>query len=83
MVMVNSGSKSKRLPASWLVSTYRSLARPFRKNVKYIVLVRPSGMLKALLAFIRPFVSGKAHRKVCKVGAAGAAEKFKASHTAA
>ena len=69
LVMVNTGrgSKSKRLPAGWLISTYRSLSRPFRKNVKYIVLVRPSGMLKTILALVRPFVSGKAHRKVCKV----------------
>ena len=46
---------------------YRGLARPFRKNVKIIILVRPSKPLRAFLALIRPFISRKAHRKVVKV----------------
>ena len=48
-------------------SAYSSLSRPFRKNVKHIVLVRPSKPLQAFLALLRPFVSRKAHRKVIKV----------------
>lgn len=67
LVMVNTGQGTKRLPAGWLISAYRNLSRPFKKNVKYIVLVRPSGVLKTMLAFVRPFVSGKANRKVLKV----------------
>lgn len=71
LVMVNTGRshKSNRLQASWLVSAYRGLSRPFRKNVKYIILVRPSKALKAFLTMLRPFLSRKAHRKVVKVGA--------------
>jgi hypothetical protein len=70
LVMVNTGRshRSNRLQASWLVSAYRGLSRPFRKNVKYIILVRPSKPLKAFLTVLRPFLSRKAHRKVVKVG---------------
>jgi hypothetical protein len=38
--------------------------RPFRKNVQYVILVRPSAFLRAMLAFMRPFVSKKAGKKV-------------------
>ena len=43
------------------------MRRPFRKNVQHIVLVRPSFFLRAVLAFMRPFVSAKAGRKVKQV----------------
>lgn len=69
LVMVATGQhqKSNKLPAMWLISAYRNLSRPFRKNVRYILLVRPTGGLKALVACIRPFVSSKAAKKVKKV----------------
>ena len=69
LVMVATGQhqKSNKLPAMWLISAYRNLSRPFRKNVRYILLVRPTGGLKALVACIRPFVSGKAAKKVKQV----------------
>lgn len=51
----------------WLISAYRNLSRPFRKNVRYILLVRPTGGLKTLVACVRPFVSAKAAKKVKKV----------------
>ncbi len=42
LVLLNTGHarRSNRLPAGWLLATYRSLSRPFRKHVKRIVLVR-------------------------------------------
>lgn len=65
LVLVNTGhNKSGRMPGGWLFQAWRKLTRPFRKNVAYIVLVRPSKWLKTLLAMIRPFISRKAHRKV-------------------
>lgn len=69
LVMVATGrhQNSNKLPAMWLISAYRSLSKPFRKNVQYIVLVRPTSGLKTLVAIIRPFVSSKAARKVKKV----------------
>lgn len=42
LVLLNTGHahRSNRLPAGWLLTTYRSLSRPFRKHVKRIVLAR-------------------------------------------
>ncbi len=71
MVMVASGHQgdtSSKLPAMWLIRAYRSLTRPYKKNVKYIVLVRPSAMLSAMMVVLRPFLSLKAARKLHKVG---------------
>lgn len=71
LVMVSTGrsgsAKSKQLPALWFVSAYRGLSRPFKKNVKYVVLVRPTGWLKTLLAVVRPVTSRKSARKLKKV----------------
>ncbi|GAB4819641.1 hypothetical protein N2152v2_006687 [Parachlorella kessleri] len=57
-------AKKAVLPSMWIMGAYRTLPRPFRKNVQYIILVRPSGFLRAILAFMRPFVSNKAGRKI-------------------
>eukprot|EP00891_Asterochloris_glomerata_P000615 jgi/Astpho2/615/Aster-04457 len=71
LVMVSTGrsgsAKSKQLPALWFVSAYRGLSRPFKKNVKYVVLVRPTGWLKTLLAVVRPVTSRKSARKLKKL----------------
>jgi hypothetical protein len=57
-------AKKVSLPTFWIMGAYQALPRPFRKNVQYIILVRPSGFLRAILAFMRPFVSKKAGRKI-------------------
>ena len=57
-------AKQATLPTFWILGAYQSLPRPFRKNVQYIILVKPSGFLRAILAFMRPFVSTKASRKI-------------------
>jgi hypothetical protein len=57
-------AKKAKLPTFWIMGAYQSLPRPYRKNVQYIILVRPSAFLKAILAFMRPFVSKKAARKI-------------------
>jgi len=62
-VIVFTARKAK-LPTFWIMGAYQTLPRPFRKNVQYIILVRPSGFLKAILKFMRPFVSKKAARKI-------------------
>ena len=62
-VIVFTARKAK-LPTFWIMGAYQTLPRPFRKNVQYIILVRPSGFLKAILRFMRPFVSKKAARKI-------------------
>ncbi|KAI8106229.1 hypothetical protein M9435_000776 [Picochlorum sp. BPE23] len=62
-VIVFTAEKAK-LPTFWIMGAYQTLPRPFRKNVQYVILVRPSRFLKAILAFMRPFVSKKAGRKI-------------------
>lgn len=62
-VIVFAARKTK-LPSFWIMGAYQSLPRPYRKNVQYVILVRPSGFLRAILAFMRPFVSKKAGKKV-------------------
>lgn len=69
--MVNSGhyvlvftARRAKLPSLWIMGAYQSLPRPYRKNVQYVILVRPSAFLRAVLAFMRPFVSKKAGRKI-------------------
>jgi hypothetical protein len=62
-VMVFTARKAS-LPSLWIMGAYQSLPRPYRKNVQYVLLVRPSPFLRAVLAFMRPFVSRKAGRKI-------------------
>eukprot|EP00890_Picochlorum_soloecismus_P003325 jgi/Picsp_1/3994/NSC_01506-R1_bcl2 adenovirus e1b 19kd interacting protein like len=69
-VIVFTARKAK-LPTFWIMGAYQTLPRPFRKNVQYIILVRPSGFLKAILKFMRPFVSKKAARKIKLVDSLG------------
>ncbi|CAD7703610.1 unnamed protein product [Ostreobium quekettii] len=57
-------SSLSQVSAAWVVSAYRKLTRPFKKNVKFIVLVRPSLWLKALLKVMGMVVKQKARRKV-------------------
>ncbi len=57
-------AKKATLPTFWILGAYQSLPRPFRKNVQFIILVKPSGFLRAIMAFMRPFVSAKAARKI-------------------
>lgn len=57
-------ARQTRLPSLWIMGAYQSLPRPYRKNVQYVILVRPSGFLRAVLMFMRPFVSKKAGRKI-------------------
>ena len=53
-----------RLPTLWIMGAYQSLPRPFRKNVQYVILVKPTGFLRAVVKFMRAFISSKAHRKI-------------------
>lgn len=42
-VIVFTSRGHAKLPSMWIMGAWRSLPRPFRKHVQYIVLVRPSG----------------------------------------
>ncbi len=60
------------LPAMWCVRAYRGLARPFRKNVRFVVLVQPSMLVRTAMTVVKPFVSKKAHAKLKQVRRQGA-----------
>ncbi|GLI58676.1 hypothetical protein VaNZ11_000419 [Volvox africanus] len=61
------GVKASSVSSTWALGAYSSLAKPYRKNVKHIVLVQPSAWARALLTLAQPFVSKKAAHKVKKV----------------
>ncbi|KXZ43314.1 hypothetical protein GPECTOR_94g636 [Gonium pectorale] len=61
------GVKASSVSTTWALGAYRSLAKPYRKHVKHIILVQPSAWARALLALAQPFVSKKAAHKVKKV----------------
>ncbi len=69
LVFLNSGSSMRnKISPGWLAACYRQMSYPFRKNVKFVILVRPSAALRFMLAIMRPLVSPKAFVKVKKVG---------------
>lgn len=69
LVLLNTGrgSRSNRLPAGWLAASYREMSYPFKKNVKHVILVRPSVTLRLMLAIMRPLISTKAYVKLKRV----------------
>ena len=68
VVSVAVGPRVAAVSMLWCLGAYRRLAKPFRKNVRHIILVQPSAFMKLLMAFTRPFVSNKAGAKIKKVG---------------
>ena len=69
LIFLNSGpSMQSKVSPGWLAACYRQMSYPFRKNVKFVILVRPSAGLRFMLAIMRPLVSPKAFKKVKKVG---------------
>eukprot|EP00775_Hariotina_reticulata_P011678 gene11678-11821_t len=67
MVALNRGSQFRLLPGVWCLRVYQSLPRAFRKNVKHVLLLQPSLMVRTGLALLYPFISSKAHAKVKQV----------------
>jgi hypothetical protein len=63
------------LPSWWCLRTYRSLSRPFKKHVRFVVLVQPNMFVRAILTLLTPFLSPKAHTKIKQVG-----DKWTLSH---
>ncbi|KAK3270479.1 hypothetical protein CYMTET_21124 [Cymbomonas tetramitiformis] len=62
------GGKTVSFGASnWLKNVYQSLPRPFKKNVKRVILVQPNSFVKMALMFMKPFISNKAKRKIIEV----------------
>ena len=58
----------KRPEFGWLRNTWSNiLVRKYKKNVQYIYVVHPTMWIKALIVFLRPFVSTKVWRKLVQV----------------
>lgn len=67
LVACDHGSRFRVLPPLWCVRVFKSLARPFHKNVKYVILVQPSFLVRAIMTVVKPFLSHKAHAKIKQV----------------
>jgi len=50
--------------AYWLLSQYKTLPKPLRKNVQLLVWVNPTSLTKVAIALAKPFVSSKATKKI-------------------
>ncbi|KRY19239.1 Rho GTPase-activating protein 1, partial [Trichinella patagoniensis] len=71
------GRKSfTRPPISWLIRTYRALDRrqksriesfSFKKNLKSLILVHPTRLVKFMWTIFKPLVSSKFEKKICYV----------------
>lgn len=64
-------STLSKLPVSWIIAAYRELSYPFKKNVQYVILVRPNKMLKAFVKVMKLVVKKKAHSKVKQINYLG------------
>jgi syndecan 1/collagen type V/XI/XXIV/XXVII alpha len=67
IVALHHGPQFRLLPGVWCVRAYQSLPRAFRKNVKHVILLQPSMLVKTAVTLLYPFVSSKAHAKVKQV----------------
>lgn len=59
--------KLAKVPAAWIISAYRKLTRPFKKNVEYLILVRPNRVLRGILKLLSFVVKKKARNKVKQI----------------
>uniref|UniRef100_V9KWM1 BCL2/adenovirus E1B 19 kDa protein-interacting protein 2 n=1 Tax=Callorhinchus milii TaxID=7868 RepID=V9KWM1_CALMI len=65
IVYLNGATTRNRVPSiSWLKQCYQTIDRRLRKNLKSLIVVHPSWIIKAMLAIIRPFISSKFSRKI-------------------
>eukprot|EP00798_Chlamydomonas_sp_ICE-L_P000595 gene595-2017_t len=67
VVGISKGPKVETVSAFWALDVYKKMSRPYKKNVKHILVVQPSAWAKMLLFLATPFVSSKAADKVKKV----------------
>lgn len=61
------GPKLFTIPTGWVMSAYKSLAKPYHKNVKLVIMVQPSIVARFILAMLRPLISEKGRSKIVKV----------------
>ncbi|KAM5129186.1 bcl-2/adenovirus E1B 19 kDa-interacting protein 2-like protein isoform 2-T2 [Mantella aurantiaca] len=56
--------RSKIPPIGWIKRCYQATGRRLKKNLKSVLIVHPTWYVRALLAIVRPFISGKFIKKV-------------------
>ncbi|CAL8374176.1 unnamed protein product [Boreogadus saida] len=65
VVYLCAGGQKEKLPGiGWLRDCYTSIQRRLRKNLKALYVLHPTWYIKALITFIKPFISSKFSRKL-------------------
>eukprot|EP00762_Andalucia_godoyi_P000418 ANDGO_03033.mRNA.1 Protein GDAP2 homolog len=68
MVVLQAGvTAANKVPFSFLRNTYKVLSRKYKKNLKALYIVQPTGWTRFVLSFAKPFVSSKVWKKVFKL----------------
>lgn len=65
LIYFHYGLNSKNKPSlSWIVQAYKAFDRKYKKNLKALYLVHPTGFLKIVSQIFRPLISAKFGRKL-------------------
>ncbi|XP_030202510.1 bcl-2/adenovirus E1B 19 kDa-interacting protein 2-like protein isoform X2 [Gadus morhua] len=65
VVYLCAGGQKEKLPGiGWLRDCYTTIQRRLRKNLKALYVLHPTWYIKALITFIKPFISSKFTRKL-------------------
>ncbi|KAL3173432.1 hypothetical protein MRX96_042096 [Rhipicephalus microplus] len=65
LVYFHHGLNSKNKPSlGWLWTAFRAFDRKYKKNLKALYLVHPTGFVKILYQLFRPYISAKFGRKI-------------------
>ncbi|XP_028397348.1 rho GTPase-activating protein 8-like isoform X2 [Dendronephthya gigantea] len=65
VVYFHHGLNSKNKPSiSWLVQVYHALDRKYKKNLKALFIVHPTGFIKVIWNVLKQFISAKFSQKV-------------------
>ncbi|XP_049512148.1 rho GTPase-activating protein 1 isoform X3 [Dermacentor silvarum] len=68
LVYFHHGLNSKNKPSlGWLWTAFRAFDRKYKKNLKALYLVHPTGFVKILYQLFRPYISAKFGRKISYV----------------
>lgn len=68
MIFLSFSSTSiSSIPTNWVLSAYRNLDRPFRKNIAHLIMVKPNKSLKLLLRLFGFLASDKGLKKLKQI----------------
>lgn len=52
---------------SWMLAAYRELDRKYKKNLKRLLIVHPTGFIKVVMTIFKPIISWKFGRKLTNI----------------